>query len=75
MDVSSNHFAGPSTQVNMVNGNGHDVGEYAQSAREPSLEELERDLPVVYEGQIPLGELLSRMAQSVYAELQVMAET
>ncbi|KAI0829900.1 MED14-domain-containing protein [Trametes gibbosa] len=42
---------------------------------EPSLQELERELPVVLDGQIPLGELISRMSQSMYAELTEMAET
>jgi len=39
------------------------------------IEELERELPIVYEGQIPLGELLSRVVQAIYAELTEMAET
>ena len=42
---------------------------------EPSSEELESELPVVDEGQVPLGELLSRVVQSIYAELTEMAET
>ena len=42
---------------------------------EPTLEELERELPVVYDGQIPLGDLLSRSVQSVYAELLELVET
>lgn len=42
---------------------------------EPSLEELERELPVVYDGQVPLGDLLSRVVQSIYAELSELAET
>lgn len=42
---------------------------------EPSLDELERELPVVMDGQIPLGELLSRAMQSIYAELLELAET
>lgn len=40
-----------------------------------SLRELERELPVVDNGQISLSELLSRVAQSVYAELTEIAET
>ncbi|TDL22587.1 MED14-domain-containing protein [Rickenella mellea] len=43
--------------------------------QEPSLEELERELHIVDDGQIPLGELLSRVMQSIYAELTEMAET
>ena len=42
---------------------------------EPSFEELERELPVVHDGQIPLRELLQRMMQTIYAELTEMAET
>ncbi|EIN12028.1 MED14-domain-containing protein [Punctularia strigosozonata HHB-11173 SS5] len=42
---------------------------------EPSVEQLEHELPVVYDGQIPLGELLSRVVQAIYAELSEMAET
>ena len=42
---------------------------------ELSLEDLERELPVVYEGMVPLGELASRVAQAVYAELTELAET
>jgi mediator of RNA polymerase II transcription subunit 14 len=42
---------------------------------EHSLEDLERELPVVFDGQVPLGDLLSRVMQSVYAELSELAET
>ncbi|KIP06411.1 hypothetical protein PHLGIDRAFT_460187 [Phlebiopsis gigantea 11061_1 CR5-6] len=41
----------------------------------PTLEQLERELRTVYDGQIPLGELVSRMAQAIYAELTEHAET
>lgn len=41
----------------------------------PSQEELERELPLVYDGQVPLAELVSRMAQAMYAELTELAET
>ena len=41
----------------------------------PSQEELERELPLVHDGQVPLAELVSRMAQAVYAELTELAET
>ncbi|KAF7298154.1 Mediator of RNA polymerase II transcription subunit 14 [Mycena chlorophos] len=39
------------------------------------LEILEQDLPFVYDGQVPLGELLTRVVQSIYAELSELAET
>jgi mediator of RNA polymerase II transcription subunit 14 len=42
---------------------------------EPSMEELESELPVVLDGQVPLGDLLSRVAQAIYAELSELAET
>ena len=42
---------------------------------EPSIEELESQLPVVLDDQIPLGDLISRMVQAIYAELTEMAET
>ncbi|TFY60186.1 hypothetical protein EVJ58_g5313 [Rhodofomes roseus] len=42
---------------------------------EPSIEELEQELPVVYDGQVPLGELVSRVVQAIYAELSELAET
>ncbi len=42
---------------------------------EPSPEELERELPVVTDGQVPLGELTSRLVQAMYAELTEFAET
>ena len=41
----------------------------------PTLEQLEHELPVVHDGQVPLGELVSRMAQAIYAELVELAET
>ncbi|KAI0356373.1 MED14-domain-containing protein [Trametes cingulata] len=42
---------------------------------EPAPEELEKELPVVTDGQVPLGELVSRLVQTMYAELTEMAET
>ncbi|PIL36575.1 hypothetical protein GSI_00264 [Ganoderma sinense ZZ0214-1] len=44
-------------------------------AHEPSLEQLESELPLVMDGMLPLGELVSRLAQAIYAELVEMAET
>lgn len=43
--------------------------------QEPTLEQLEMELPVVLDGQVPLGELLSRVMQAIYAELSELAET
>lgn len=40
-----------------------------------SLADLEQELPVVYDGQVPLGDVLSRIVQSIYAELSELAET
>jgi len=42
---------------------------------EPPIEILERELPMVYDGQIPLAEVLTRVVQACYAELSEMAET
>lgn len=42
---------------------------------EPTIEQLEQELPIVYDGQVPLAELVSRTVQSIYAELSEMAET
>ncbi|KAG1871755.1 mediator complex subunit MED14-domain-containing protein [Suillus subalutaceus] len=39
------------------------------------MEELENELPRVLDGQVPLGDLLSRVAQAIYAELSELAET
>ncbi|KAJ2931244.1 hypothetical protein H1R20_g5852, partial [Candolleomyces eurysporus] len=40
-----------------------------------SIEELERELPHVEDGQIDLSDVLSRVVQAIYAELTEMAET
>ncbi|KAJ7078861.1 mediator complex subunit MED14-domain-containing protein [Mycena belliarum] len=37
--------------------------------------ELEQELPIVYDGQVALGDVLSRVVQSIYAELSELAET
>ncbi|KAJ7594646.1 mediator complex subunit MED14-domain-containing protein [Mycena floridula] len=42
---------------------------------EPTVEELEMELPFVDDGQVPLSELLSRVVQAIYAELSELAET
>lgn len=42
---------------------------------ENDIEILQQELPVVYDGQVPLSELLSRVVQSIYAELSELAET
>ncbi len=51
------------------------VDETPNGLHEPSLEEMEGELPDVADGQVSLGELVSRMAQSIYAELIELAET
>jgi hypothetical protein len=40
-----------------------------------TIETLEAELPVVEDGLMPLGELVSRVVQACYAELTDMAET
>lgn len=42
---------------------------------EPIIERLEQELPIVSDGQIPLGDLVSRVVQSIYAELVEHADT
>ncbi|EMD37772.1 hypothetical protein CERSUDRAFT_73593 [Gelatoporia subvermispora B] len=48
---------------------------FTNGFHEPSIEELLHELPVVQDGQVPLGELVSRVAQALYAELSELAET
>ncbi|KAH0826875.1 mediator complex subunit MED14-domain-containing protein [Lanmaoa asiatica] len=43
--------------------------------QEPTFEQLDMELPVVLDGQVPLGELLSRVMQAIYAEISELAET
>jgi hypothetical protein len=50
-------------------------GTHTNGFYEPSTEELERELPMVYDGQVPLGDVLSRVVQAIYAELSELAET
>lgn len=52
-------------QEPQVNGFHHD----------PTIERLEQELPMVYDEQIPLGDLVSRVVQSIYAELVELADT
>jgi mediator of RNA polymerase II transcription subunit 14 len=56
-----------------VNGSLHETSNGLMHS--PSQEELERELPSVMNGQVPLAELVSRMAQAIYAELTELAET
>ena len=64
-----------------INGNGihppHPLpgGSLPNGTHEISLEELEKELPVVTENMLPLGELVSRVVQAIYAELTELAET
>jgi hypothetical protein len=50
-------------------------GDRSNGYHEPTMEELERELPMVYDGQVPLGDVLSRVVQAIYAELSELAET
>ena len=78
-DIAACHHTSPmETAVNghLVNGfHPHTPMQNGKHHHLPSLEELERELPVVMDGQIPLGELVSRLVQAMYAELVEMAET
>ena len=42
---------------------------------DPTIERLEQELFIVPDGQIPLGDLVSRVVQSIYAELVEHADT
>ncbi|TFK74569.1 MED14-domain-containing protein [Pluteus cervinus] len=61
----------PLSAMPQTNGNGVHVN----GLQEPSIEALEKELPVVYEGQVPLSELVIRVGQAIYAELSELAET
>lgn len=63
MEISS------STDLSLVN------GVHANGFDQSTLQDLEQDLPVVYDGQVALGDVLSRVVQSIYAELSELAET
>ncbi|PCH43924.1 MED14-domain-containing protein [Wolfiporia cocos MD-104 SS10] len=58
-----------------LNGQTSTNGTHENGVHELSPEELERHLPAVYDGQVPLGELVSRTVQAIYAELSELAET
>lgn len=61
----------PSLHGLVVNGiNGH-----LEKSKTPPVEELESELPVVHNDQIPLSEVLSRVVQDIYAELMTLADT
>ena len=73
---SSNHvfesvepLAEKTTAMAVLNGN------LTNGFHEPTQEELERELPMVYDDQVPLGDALSRVVQAIYAELCELAET
>lgn len=52
-----------------------DIPNPSPQVDEIPIEQLELELPPVYDGQIQLSELLSRMVQGIYTELAEMAET
>ncbi|KAM6502426.1 Mediator complex subunit MED14 domain containing protein [Amanita muscaria] len=51
------------------------IAQSLPNGMEVQLEVLERELPHVGDGQIPLSDLLSRVVQAMFAELSEMAET
>lgn len=79
METKINGFVPYSSGSNSAvstNGNNHADGHaLLDIEEEPSIEELQRELPIVEEGQIPLREVLQRIVQAIYAELTEMAET
>ena len=52
-----------------------DIPNPAPQVDEIPIEQLELELQPVYDGQVQLSELLSRMVQGIYTELTEMAET
>ena len=42
---------------------------------ELSVEQYDKELPFVYDGQVPLGDLISRVSREIYTELGILAET
>ncbi|KAI5116984.1 hypothetical protein M0805_001593 [Coniferiporia weirii] len=76
MEAKVNGINANGSGMPLSNGNGH-ANEYLMHGleTEPSQEELEKELFDVYDGQISLGDLLSRVVQAIYAELTEMAET
>ena len=64
--LASDSYTSPILEVFDPGPNGFD---------EPPIELLEAELPVVDDGQVQLGDLVSRVVQACYAELTEMAET
>jgi mediator of RNA polymerase II transcription subunit 14 len=62
-------------QIDPYPQNGGLNGIHSEIDNEIPLEDLERELPFVSDGQIPLGDLLSRVVQATYAELSELSET
>lgn len=74
--IKVNGLSGPNDLPNygfLTNGDGVVLDD--KSIEDASLAELEAELPMVYDGQVEMRELLSRMMQAIYAELTEMAET
>ena len=77
MDVKVNGVSERKPEDVMGTANGHALAGPSSIALQDDLflREIESELPIVYDGQIEMRELLSRMMQSIYAELTEMAET
>ncbi|THH13385.1 hypothetical protein EW146_g6822 [Bondarzewia mesenterica] len=71
----ANLTASTSRQPQILSGFVDGILPYTNGFDEPPIELLEQRLPVVYDGQVPLAEVVSRVAQACYAELTEMAET
>lgn len=79
---NSTESSGSAIVTNGVNGHNHDYlpnyNHNTPSKEEhnpPTLAQLESELPFTDHDQIPLGEILSRVVQDVYAELVTLADT
>ncbi|KAK0212615.1 mediator complex subunit MED14-domain-containing protein [Desarmillaria ectypa] len=71
--MESNMVADISPPINNVTPASNGI--HTNGNTELNIEEHERELPFVDDGQIPLGELLSRVMQTIYSELSELAET
>ncbi|KAF8530531.1 mediator complex subunit MED14-domain-containing protein [Hysterangium stoloniferum] len=57
------------------NGNHNGINGRNTTMDQPTIEELEAELPIVQNDQVPLSEVLSRVVQDIYAELMTLADT
>ncbi|TFY52257.1 hypothetical protein EVG20_g10628 [Dentipellis fragilis] len=71
----TNLTASTSQQPSFPSGFPDGMGPHVNGFEEPPIEILERELPLVYDGQVPLREVVTRVVQACYAEMTEMSET